>query len=261
MSIYTICVSNQKGGVGKTTTAVNLAAGLAMRGCRTLMIDMDPQANATSGLGFDPRRIRRGVYQSILGTAEPSTVIQKSTDVEHLSILPATQDLLGVEVEMVNAVSRERRLKECIDRVKDDYDFAVIDCPPSLGLLTLNALTAASSALIPLQCEYYALEGLSQLTSTVDLVRRAFNPRLNIEGILLTMFDRRNNLCHQVAADARKHFPEAVFDVTIPRNVRLSESPSFGKPIYLYDRASKGAKAYERLADHLARKHMKGPLK
>ena len=258
MAIYTICVTNQKGGVGKTTTAVNLAAGLAIQGLRTLLVDMDPQANASSGLGIDPRQIRRGVYHTILGISEARNAIIRAPEIEQLDVLPANQDLLGAELEMVSAVSREHRLNEVIGQVRDDYDFAIIDCPPSLGLLTLNSLTAAHSALIPLQCEYYALEGLSQLTSTVDLIRRGLNPRLQVEGILLTMFDRRNNLCHQVASDARNHFGEKVLDIVIPRNVRLSESPSFGKPIYLYDRASKGARAYEQLANHIARKHMKG---
>jgi chromosome partitioning protein len=245
-----ICISNQKGGVGKTTTAINLAASLASAERRTLLVDMDPQGNAGSGLGLKRDTLQGTVYDALLG-GRPAAELVHPTELRFLQVLPATPDLTGAEVELVNAERREFRLREALRPLAAEYDYVIIDCPPSLGLLTLNALVAADSVLIPLQCEYYALEGLSQLTHTVDLVRQGLNPDLKMEGILLTMFDARANIAHQVVEEVRGYFKEQVFEVVVPRNVRLSECPSFGKPIILYDIKSKGCESYLALGREL----------
>lgn len=243
----TIAIANQKGGVAKTTTAVNLSACLATLGKKILLIDIDPQGNASSGLGVNKLTPMRCIYDVVVNNVPISKVIMP-TEIKNLYVIPATIQLAGAEVELVSAISRETKLKKALAEVKDQYDYIYIDCPPSLGLLTLNALTAADSILIPIQCEYYALEGLSQLMNTVQLVQKHLNPNLKIEGAVLTMFDARTNLSIQVVDEVKTYFKEKVFTSIIPRNVRLSEAPSFGQPIIIYDSKSKGAEMYMELA-------------
>jgi chromosome partitioning protein len=246
-----ICVVNQKGGVGKTTSSVNISAALSSLGKRILIVDLDPQGNASSGLGLKRHDFQEAnVYHLLISECKIQDVIYK-TQFENLSIIPANADLVGAEIELVNEHRREYRLKEAFAEINNDYDFIFIDCPPSLGLLTLNALTSAQSFLVPLQCEYYALEGLSQLLNTAGIVKKSLNPNLKIEGILLTMFDSRNNLSHQVVGEIRSHFSDKVFNSIIPRNVRLSEAPSHGLPIFMYDEKSVGSRKYMELAKEI----------
>jgi chromosome partitioning protein len=254
-----IAIANQKGGVGKTTTAVNLAASLAVAEQRTLLIDGDPQGNATSGIGLTRDQIGATVYEVLLGEATVESARVRGVGFRHLDVLPATPDLAGAEVELVDHPRRNHAMSDAVERVRHEYDFILIDCPPSLGLITINMMAAADALLIPLQCEYYALEGISQLLNTVHLVQRGINERLAIEGVLLTMYDARLNLSRQVATDAREYFGGQVFESVIPRNIRLAEAPSFGKPIILYDVASVGAQAYMGVARELLAKYP-GPV-
>lgn len=242
-----IAIANQKGGVGKSTTAINLSAGLATLNKSILIIDMDPQGNATSGLGIPRNQNSKCIYNVLIENLSPENVI-KQTDVERLFAIPATIQLAGAEIELVSAISRENKLKRAIKTITENYDFIIIDCPPSLGLLTLNSLTAATDLIIPIQCEYYALEGLSKLMDTISLVNSNLNSKLKVFGVLLTMQDGRTKLSEQVIREVRKYFGDKAFDTVIPRNVRLSEAPSFGQPIFLYDPNSRGALAYSELA-------------
>ncbi len=250
-----ITISNQKGGVGKTTTAVNLSASLAKAGKKVLIIDTDPQGNATTGLGFSKSELKHGIYDFMLGSVSAGLSAVK-TEMPGLFLMGATKELVGAEVEMYLEDSREFLLKNRLDEIKKQYDFIFIDCPPSLGFLTLNAITASNYVLVPLQCEYYALEGLSQLLDTLKAVKKSLNPELKLVGILLTMYDSRNNLASQVEEEVREHFKGTVFDTVIPRNVRLSEAPSYGKPIILYDIRSKGAASYYDLAKEVIKRRV-----
>jgi len=251
-----ISLANQKGGVGKTTTAINLAASLAALEYSVLLVDADPQANTTSGVGFDLRNIKSSIYDCLVDDRDPAEVILK-TEIEGLDLVPSTIDLVGAEIEMLNMPNREQVMKHTLEKVKEDYDFVLIDCSPSLGLLTVNALTASDSVIIPVQCEYFALEGLGKLLNTIKIIQTRLNPELEIEGFLLTMYDSRLRLSNQVVDEVRRHFQQMVFDTVIQRNIKLSEAPSFGKPALLYDANSRGAVNYLNLAREVLQKNEK----
>lgn len=252
----TIAIVNQKGGVGKTTTAVNLAAALGLQKQKVLMVDIDPQGNCTSGYGIEKQNLEVSSYDLLIDQ-EPTKNAIITTEFKNVDLLPASMDLAGAELELVEIPERQNRLKAALAEVKEDYDYILLDCPPSLGLITLNALTASDSFLVPIQCEYYALEGLSQLLNTVKTIKRLYNPSIDLEGVVLTMFDNRLNLTQQVVAEVKKYFPNKVFETAIPRNVRLSEAPSFGMPVLYYDRGSRGSMAYIALARELIKKNTK----
>lgn len=256
----TITIANQKGGVGKTTTAINLAASLAALESKVLIVDADPQANATSGIGFDVRNIKTSIYECLIDDVNPKDIVLTS-EIDNLYLVPSHIDLVGAEIEMLNLPNREKKLKQVIAKVKDDYDFVLVDCSPSLGLLTVNALTAADSVIIPVQCEYFALEGLGKLLNTIKIIQNRLNPDLEIEGFLLTMYDSRLRLSNQVVEEVRKHFQQMVFDTIIQRNIKLSEAPSFGKPVLMYDVNSKGSINHLNLARELLQKNEKTRIK
>lgn len=250
----TIAITNQKGGVGKTTTAINLAASLAVLEYKTLLVDADPQANATSGIGFDPKNIQTSIYECIIDDVDPKNVILQ-TDTPNLSLIPAHIDLVGAEIEIINRPNREKMMRRTLAKVKDEFDFIIIDCSPSLGLITVNSLTASNSVIIPVQCEYFALEGLGKLLNTIKIVQSRLNPELDIEGILLTMFDTRLNLSKQVVEEVKTHFQQMVFNTLINRNTKLGEAPSYGSSIIMYDAGSTGAINYLNLAREILQKN------
>lgn len=252
-----IAIANQKGGVGKTTSAINLAASLAVLEYKTLLVDADPQANSTSGLGMNPKDVKAGIYECMVDGIHPTDVIIHN-ELKYLDILPSHIDLVGAEVEMVSIERREEKMRDALQKIKGDYDFIILDCSPSLGLITINSLTAADSVIIPVQCEYFALEGLGKLLNTIKIIQTRLNPRLEIEGILLTLYDSRTSLGNQVVEEVRTHFKSIAFNTIIPRNVKLSESPSFGLPAIIHDADSKGAMSYLNLAREILDKNGKG---